>query len=117
MITNRPHPSYTDPGTHRNLPQKPSSTALRPTTHSPAGSTLATTFHHPFYDVTQAAFVEAQHLHLGDQLQTPTGFALVTGLRDYHQTAVTYDLTIGALHTYYVSAGTHRYSSTTAGIA
>jgi hypothetical protein len=29
-------------------------------------STLTTTYHHPFYDVTQAAFVDAVDLHVGD---------------------------------------------------
>jgi len=41
-----------------------------------AGSaTLTTTFHHPFYDRTQAAFVEAADLRVGDELQTVTGTA------------------------------------------
>jgi hypothetical protein len=69
------------------------------------GGVLTTTFHHPFYDLTQTAFVEAQHLHPGDRLQTPTGYALVTGIRLYHANTTTYDLTIGNLHTYYVVAG------------
>jgi RHS repeat-associated protein len=69
------------------------------------GGTLTTTFLHPFYDATQAAFVEAQHLQVGDELQTPTGSAVVIGLHLYHANTVTYDLTIGALHTYYVVAG------------
>ncbi|MFC3572429.1 LamG-like jellyroll fold domain-containing protein [Streptomyces yaanensis] len=66
---------------------------------------LTTTFHHPFYDKTQAAFVEARHLHVGDLLQTRSGTAKVTGLHLHHTRATTYDLTIGALHTYYVLAG------------
>jgi RHS repeat-associated protein len=70
------------------------------------GGTLTTTFHHPFYDRTQAAFVDAKDLRVGDELQTPDGgSATVTGLRQYHTTAVTYDLTIDGLHTYYVVAG------------
>jgi RHS repeat-associated protein len=69
------------------------------------GGTLTTTFHHPFYDITQAAFVDAQNLKPGDELQTPTGRALVTSVRLYHANTVTYDLTIGSLHTYYVVAG------------
>ena len=80
-------------------------------------STLTTTFHHPFYDVTQAAFVDAVDLHPGDQLQTADGTtAQVTTVRAYHQTEITCDLTIDGLHTYYVNAGTTalRYSSTTA---
>ncbi|MFF7213164.1 LamG-like jellyroll fold domain-containing protein [Streptomyces sp. NPDC008238] len=66
---------------------------------------LTTTFHHPFYDQTQSAFVEAKDLHASDVLQTPTGTAEVTGVRLYHADTTTYDLTIGTLHTYYVEAG------------
>ncbi|MFF3911464.1 LamG-like jellyroll fold domain-containing protein [Streptomyces sp. NPDC001848] len=69
------------------------------------GSTLTTTFHHPFYDETQSSFVAADHLRIGDLLQTPTGIAEVTGLRLYHADTTTYDLTIDGLHTYYVEAG------------
>ncbi|MFI5973000.1 LamG-like jellyroll fold domain-containing protein [Streptomyces sp. NPDC051452] len=65
---------------------------------------LTTTFHHPFYDETQSAFVEAKDLRHGDVLQTPTGTAEVTGVRLYHANTTTYDLTIGSLHTYYVAA-------------
>jgi pretoxin HINT domain-containing protein len=73
---------------------------------SVSGSTVTTTFHHPFYDITQAAFVDAATLHTGDQLQTAGGgTAVITGLRLYHQTTTTYDLTINGLHTYYVVAG------------
>ncbi|WKX09791.1 LamG-like jellyroll fold domain-containing protein [Streptomyces sp. NL15-2K] len=66
---------------------------------------LTTTFHHPFYDETQSAFVDAKDLHSGDTLQTPTGTTEVTGIRLYHANTTTYDLTIGSLHTYYVEAG------------
>ena len=66
---------------------------------------LQTTFHHPFYDETRSAFVEANDLKQGDVLQTPTGTAEVTGVRLYHANTTTYDLTIGSLHTYYVEAG------------
>jgi RHS repeat-associated protein len=70
------------------------------------GGTLTTTFHHPFYDRTRAAFVEAKDLKVGDELQTPDGgTTTVTALRLYHTNAVTYDLTIDGLHTYYVAAG------------
>jgi large repetitive protein len=69
------------------------------------GGTITTTYHHPFYDITQAAFTDAQNLHVGDELQTPTGAATITNLRLYHTTQTTYDLTINGLHTYYVVAG------------
>ena len=68
-------------------------------------STLTTTFHHPFYDITQSAFVDAQNLKPGDELQTPTDHAIVATIHLYHANTVTYDLTIGNLHTYYVVAG------------
>ncbi|MFI9384811.1 DNA/RNA non-specific endonuclease [Kutzneria sp. NPDC052558] len=69
-------------------------------------SSLTTTFHHPFYDITQAAFVDAVDLHPGDQLQAADGTAAeVTSILAYHQTETTYDLTIDGLHTYYVDAG------------
>jgi pretoxin HINT domain-containing protein len=70
------------------------------------GGTLTTTYHHPFYDQTGNAFVDAKDLHAGDVLQTPTGTASVTAVRLYHATRTTYDLTIDGLHTYYVLAGT-----------
>ncbi|WP_329576548.1 LamG domain-containing protein [Kitasatospora sp. NBC_01250] len=69
------------------------------------GGTLHTTFHHPFYDETRSAFVDAQDLHAGDVLQTPTGTAQVTDVHLFHANTTTYDLTIGDLHTYFVEAG------------
>ncbi|MFI9384807.1 polymorphic toxin-type HINT domain-containing protein [Kutzneria sp. NPDC052558] len=84
-------------------------TAAAPASAAPASadtSTLTTTYHHPFYDVTQSAFVDAVDLRVGDQLQTADGTtAEVTSIRAYHQTQTTYDLTIDGLHTYYVAAG------------
>jgi hypothetical protein len=68
-------------------------------------STLTTTFHHPFYDVTQSAFVDAKDLKPGDVLQSETGSAVVASVRLYHASQVTWDLTIGDLHTYFVVAG------------
>ncbi|MFC1438200.1 LamG-like jellyroll fold domain-containing protein [Streptacidiphilus sp. N1-10] len=76
-----------------------------PATTADQGGVLHTTFHHPFYDETQTAFVEAEDLHIGDRLQTPTGTAEVTNLHLFHANTTTYDLTIGTLHTYYVEAG------------
>jgi hypothetical protein len=69
------------------------------------GGTLTTTYLHPFYDITQQAFVDAQYLKVGDELQTTTGRAEVASIRLYHADTTTYDLTIGELHTYYVVAG------------
>ncbi|MEU3353172.1 LamG-like jellyroll fold domain-containing protein [Streptomyces sp. NPDC037389] len=73
-------------------------------TSTPPTSTITTTYHHPFYDQTQSSFVEAKDLHEGDRLQTETGDVEVTAVRLYHADAVTYDLTVNGLHTYYVVA-------------
>jgi hypothetical protein len=70
-----------------------------------ASAGITTTAHHPFYDRTQAAFVDAASLRVGDVVQTPTGAAVITDVRAYQASAVTYDLTINGLHTYYVVAG------------
>ncbi|MFG2183231.1 LamG-like jellyroll fold domain-containing protein [Streptomyces abikoensis] len=75
------------------------------TASTPSASTITTTYHHPFYDRTQSSFVEAKDLHEGDLLQTETGDVEVTAVRLYHADAVTYDLTVDGLHTYYVVAG------------
>jgi hypothetical protein len=70
---------------------------------SAAPSTLTTTYHHPFYDVSRGDFVEAVDLRVGDRLQTADGGeATVSEVTPYHSTEVTYDLTINQLHTYYV---------------
>ncbi|GAA4235731.1 hypothetical protein GCM10022254_43610 [Actinomadura meridiana] len=70
-------------------------------------ASLTTTATHPFYDITQSAFVDAAHIKPGDKLQQPDGTtATVTKTRHYTTTQVTYDLTINGLHTYYVVAGT-----------
>ncbi|MEV7355120.1 polymorphic toxin-type HINT domain-containing protein [Kitasatospora sp. NPDC091276] len=67
---------------------------------------LVTTWHHPFWSVTNGRWVEASELHSGDQLRTPRGApTTVTGVRNYHQQALTYNLTVADLHTYYVLAG------------
>jgi hypothetical protein len=84
---------------------KTSSAPLAKTGAEAQDAHLTTTFHHPFYDETQSAFVDAKDLKPGDVLQTPTGTAQVTGVRLYHANTTTYDLTIGTLHTYYVEAG------------
>ncbi|MFJ3648388.1 polymorphic toxin-type HINT domain-containing protein [Streptomyces murinus] len=69
-------------------------------------ATLTTTWHHPFWNATTGQWVEASHLTRGTHLRQPDGtYATVTNVRNYHSTAVTYDLTIAGLHTYYVLAG------------
>ncbi|AYG78396.1 tRNA(Glu)-specific nuclease WapA [Streptomyces hundungensis] len=95
-------PEPTSASTSSSVPTSAPASASEATAQ---GDHLTTTFHHPFYDETQAAFVEAKDLHEGDVLQTPTGTAEVTDVRLFHANTTTYDLTIGALHTYYVKAG------------
>jgi RHS repeat-associated protein len=80
--------------------------AHRSTHKSAPAATLTTTWHHPFWDATTHQWTEASHLIPGTRLRQPDGTpAIVTAVRNYHTTAVTYDLTITDLHSYYVLAG------------
>jgi RHS repeat-associated protein len=68
---------------------------------------LTTTWHHPFWDATKGQWVDASRLTPGTRLREADGtYATVTKIRNYHSAAVTYDLTVADLHTYYVLAGT-----------
>ncbi|WP_457032128.1 RHS repeat-associated core domain-containing protein [Kitasatospora sp. P5_F3] len=70
-------------------------------------TTLTTTWHHPFWNVTTARWTDAHDLTAGDKVHTlDGGTATITDVRNYHRNAVTHDLTIANLHTYYVLAGT-----------
>lgn len=64
------------------------------------------TQNHPYYDLTDGAFVDASQLKIGDRLQSTKGgdIVRVLAVRNYASTMVTYDLTIDELHTYYVEA-------------
>jgi RHS repeat-associated protein len=67
---------------------------------------LTTTWHHPFWDATHHRWTDAHNLTPGTHLADPDGTAvIVTAVRNYHGQAVTYDLTVADLHTYYVMAG------------
>ncbi|MFJ2632323.1 polymorphic toxin-type HINT domain-containing protein [Streptomyces sp. NPDC087422] len=67
---------------------------------------LTTTWHHPFWNVTTSQWTDASHLTPGTHLRQSDGTtAVVTAVRNYHTTAVTYDLTVANLHSYYVLAG------------
>jgi RHS repeat-associated protein len=75
-----------------------------------ASATITTTWHHPFWNATTHQWTNASQLTPHTQLRqlnstTATATATVTGVRNYHATATTYDLTIANLHTYYVEAG------------
>jgi hypothetical protein len=77
------------------------------TIRTPHGQAAITgTANHPYWDATTHKWTPANHLHVGDNLQTSSG-ALVTvvALRDYTTTMATYDLAIDNLHDYYVNVG------------
>lgn len=65
------------------------------------------TSHHLYWDISTRAWTRADHLRIGDHLQTEGhDQAAIVGLRSYTATMVTYNLTVDHLHTYYVEAGT-----------
>jgi hypothetical protein len=74
---------------------------------TPAGpKSITSTAHHRFWDATTHAWTNATDLEFGDQLNTPgDGHATVLTLRRYVATIRTYNLTVDAVHTYYVLAG------------
>ncbi len=68
--------------------------------------TLTTTWHHPFWDAGHQRWTDAHDLTPGTKLRQPDGSTVVvTGVLNVHRGGVTYDLTVGKLHTYYVLAG------------
>ncbi|MEV8627431.1 RHS repeat-associated core domain-containing protein [Streptomyces sp. NPDC051079] len=70
-------------------------------------SKLTTTWHHPFWNVTEKRWTNAKDLTPGTKLRQPDGTTLtVVHARNYNARAVTYDLTVQTLHTYYVLADT-----------
>lgn len=69
------------------------------------GTTLHTTQHHLFFDLTLNTWVEAAALRPGDHLETPAGqSATVSGTRAFALARPMYNLTIEIEHTYYVLA-------------
>jgi hypothetical protein len=75
---------------------------------TPSGlQTLSATPTHLFWDAGRDRWVPAGRLKAGDLLQTTGGHELrIAATHTRTNTAVTYDLTIHNLHTYYVEAGT-----------
>jgi hypothetical protein len=70
-------------------------------------ATITGTAEHRYWDATTQRWTPADQLRVGDHLQTSNGgTVLITALRGYIATMVTYNLTINQLHTYYVEAGT-----------
>ncbi|MEW2162207.1 RHS repeat-associated core domain-containing protein [Streptomyces sp. NPDC007084] len=71
-----------------------------------ARQSVTTTWHHPFWDATHHRWTDAHNLTPGTKLHTANGTtATVTRIRNFHQHGLTYDLTVGMVHTYYVLAG------------
>ncbi|AWW42152.1 polymorphic toxin-type HINT domain-containing protein [Streptomyces cadmiisoli] len=67
---------------------------------------LTATYEHPFWSPSERRWVEAQQLKPGMTLLTDDArTVVVTANRPFTQHAVTYNLTIDGLHTYYVLAG------------
>ena len=68
--------------------------------------TITTTAHHLFWSVGTGAWVPALDLKPGDQLETPgSGRVSVAAARRYQDRVRTFNLTVDAVHTYYVLAG------------
>jgi Pretoxin HINT domain len=71
------------------------------------GATITATDHHPFWDATTGQFTDADALRAGDKLREASGrLVQVAKTRTYVAVVTAYNLTISAIHTYYVVAGT-----------
>jgi Pretoxin HINT domain len=69
-------------------------------------STLHTTQHHPFWDETRHAFIDAGQLTVGDELRTPDAkLVKVSNIRSFTGSHAMYNLSVATDHTYYVIAG------------
>ncbi|MEV6348071.1 LamG-like jellyroll fold domain-containing protein [Actinoplanes sp. NPDC051851] len=77
-------------------------------TRGPTESTLSTTAHHPFWDATTGAWIDAADLVAGEStLVAPDGTTqYVTEVQNHTGAKVMRDLTVADIHTYYVLAGT-----------
>ncbi len=75
---------------------------------TPRGTeTLTATNEHPFWSPSEKAWIEAESLRPGMTLRTVDGSAVsIERNHPFAKTARTYNLTVEALHTYYVLAGT-----------
>jgi RHS repeat-associated protein len=77
-------------------------------TRGPTGSSLLeTTAHHPFWDATTGAWIDAADLVAGEStLVGPDGkIQYVTAVRNYTGSEVMRDLTVDDIHTYFVLVG------------
>ncbi|MFF0754511.1 RHS repeat-associated core domain-containing protein [Streptomyces sp. NPDC004267] len=81
-------------------------TPKTPTAKPEKPAKLTTTWHHPFWNVTKQRWTEAKQLTPGTELRRPEGTTVrVVHARNYNARAITYDLTVRRLHSYYVLAG------------
>ena len=69
-------------------------------------SVVNTTQHHPFWNLSAKAWVDADRLDGGDRLRSNNGqLVTVVSVRSFTGEQWMYDLTVDDLHTYYVAAG------------
>ncbi|MEO3781403.1 polymorphic toxin-type HINT domain-containing protein [Micromonospora sp. B11E3] len=67
---------------------------------------ITTTTNHPFWSVTRGRWIDAGDLKVGELLRTSSGgYTQLGAVRHYQGNQITYDLTVDAIHTYYVVAG------------
>ncbi|MFF3518734.1 polymorphic toxin-type HINT domain-containing protein [Streptomyces sp. NPDC002573] len=105
----------TDPLTGKTKPEKVTATIITKgdtdftnlTVHTAHGdSTITSTQHHPYWDITRHRWVNAGDLHIGEHLRDVNGGAVtVARVRNYVTHLPTYNLTVNELHTYYALAG------------
>ncbi|MBO2460309.1 RHS repeat-associated core domain-containing protein [Actinomadura violacea] len=63
------------------------------------------TNNHLYWDATTRAWTRADQLHAGHRLQSGSGATVrILKVRDHNDRAVTYNLTVDGLHTYFVAA-------------
>ncbi|MEV4562076.1 polymorphic toxin-type HINT domain-containing protein [Kitasatospora sp. NPDC049285] len=111
----------TDPEDGTTLPETVTNTFTTPDDHeftdvvladdSASGgvsTTLTSTQHHPYWDVSTQQWTDAAELKAGDKVRTDTGSTLtIVNVTNYATGPTTaYNLTVADLHTYYVLAGT-----------
>jgi hypothetical protein len=71
-----------------------------------ATADIISTSHHLYWDSSLGGWVRAESLRIGDRLRTIHGTtAIIISVHSYTMHAVTYNLTVNDLHTYYVLAG------------
>ncbi|MFF0717060.1 polymorphic toxin-type HINT domain-containing protein [Streptomyces bauhiniae] len=80
-------------------------TVIEPSDNSSTGS-LTATANHPFWSPSLADWVDAGDLRKSMLLREPDGHTVkIAAVRHLVKQQVTYDLTVGDVHTYYVLAG------------